>query len=201
MLLPLHHQGSPLKKWRDNYSLRLEESIGKSGFDINHSKFPLDPALRIKKNRNKKNSARDLINLESTYTEKENITKENDNPQSGKKVGKKIYQQVIHLQNKQTAHAAQNTLTHSHTHTHTHTHTPEMGQRSKWIFLQRMYPDRYKAREKMLRVPNDWRNANQNDNEVSAKITESEDPPKDLQRLNSARSRGKRNHSTLGAGM
>ena len=75
------------------------------------------------KNRNKKNSARDLINLESTYTEKENITKENDNPQSGKKVCKEIYQQVIHLQNKQTAHAAQNTLTHSHTHTHTHTHT------------------------------------------------------------------------------
>ena len=82
-----------------------------------------------------------------------------------------------------------------------HTHTTEMGQRSKWIFLQRLYPDRYKAREKMLSVPNDWRNANQNDNEVSAKITESEDPPKDLQRLNSARSRGKRNHSTLGAGM
>ena len=90
---------------------------------------------------------------------------------------------------------------HTHTLTHTHTHTPEMGQRSKWIFFRRMYPDRYKAREKMLSVPNDWRNANQNDNEVSAKITESEDPPKDLQRLNSARSRGKRNHSTLGAGM
>ena len=89
------------------------------------------------KNRNKKNSARDLINLESTYTEKENITKENDNPQSGKKVCKEIYQQVIHLQNKQTAHAAQNT--------HTHTHTPEMGQRSKWIFFQRTYPDRYSS--------------------------------------------------------
>ena len=71
------------------------------------------------KNRNKKNSARDLINLESTYTEKENITKENDNPQSGKKVGKKIYQQVIHLQNKQMAHAAQK---HTHTLTRTHTH-------------------------------------------------------------------------------
>ena len=91
--------------------------------------------------------------------------------------------------------------THSHTHTHTLTHTTEMGQRSKWIFFQKMYPDRYKAHEKMLSVPNDWINGNQNDNEVSAKITESEDPPKDLQRLNSARSRGKRNHSTLGAGM
>ena len=31
----------------------------------------------------------DLINLESTYTEKENITKENDNPQSGKKLARK----------------------------------------------------------------------------------------------------------------
>ena len=91
------------------------------------------------------------------------------------------------------------TLTHTHTLTLTHTHITEMGQRSKWIFFQKMYPDRYKAHEKMLSVPNDWRNGNQNDNEVSAKITESEDPPKDLQRLNSARSRGKRNHSTLGA--
>ena len=33
--------------------------------------------------------------------------KENDNPQSGKKVCKQIYQQVINLQNKQTAQAAQ----------------------------------------------------------------------------------------------
>ena len=123
------------------------------------------------KNKNKKNSARDFINLRSTYTGRETITKENDNPQSGKKVGKKIYQQVIHLQNKQTAHAAQHTHTHSHTHTLTltHTHTTEMGQRSKWIFLQRMYPDLYKVHEKMLSIPNDWRNANQNYNEVSAK--------------------------------
>ena len=29
--------------------------------------------------------------------------------------------------------------------THTHTHTPEMGQRSKWIFFQRTYPDRYSS--------------------------------------------------------
>ena len=75
------------------------------------------------KNKNKKNSARDFINLRSTYTGRETITKENDNPQSGKKVGKKIYQQVIHLQNKQTAHAAQHTHTHTHTHTHSHSHT------------------------------------------------------------------------------
>ena len=64
-----------------------------------------------------------------------------------------------------------------------------------------MYPVCYKAHENMLSILNDWRNANQNDNEVSAKITESDYPPKDLQRLNSARSRGRRNHSTLGAGM
>ena len=71
------------------------------------------------KNRNKKNSARDLINLKSTYTARETIMKENDNTQSGKKVCKEIYQQVIHLQNKQMAHAAQK---HTHTLTHTHTH-------------------------------------------------------------------------------
>ena len=59
-----------------------------------------------------------------------------------------------------------------------------MGQRSKSVFFERMYPDRYKAHEKMLHITNDWRNANQNDNEVSAKITESEYPPKGLQRLN-----------------
>ena len=76
-----------------------------------------------------------------------------------------------------------------------------MGQRSKWIFFERMYPDRYKAHEKMLHIPNDWRNANQNNNEVSVKITECDYPPKGLQRLNSARSLGKRNPSTLGAGM
>ena len=96
------------------------------------------------KNRNKKNSARDLINLKSTYTARETITRENDNPQSGKKVCKKIYQQVIHLQNKQMAHAAQNTKQNKKQ-TNKNTHTPEMGQRSKWIFFQRMYPDRYSS--------------------------------------------------------
>ena len=60
-------------------------------------------------------------------------------------------------------------LKNTHTHSHTHTHTTEMGQRSKWIFSQRMYPDLYKVHEKMLSIPNDWRNANQNYNEVSAK--------------------------------
>ena len=33
--------------------------------------------------KNKKNSARDLINLKSTYTARETIMKENDNTQSG----------------------------------------------------------------------------------------------------------------------
>ena len=96
----------------------------------------------------------------------------------------KSWQENISTSNssaKQANSSCSSTHTHTHSHTHTltltHTHTTEMGQRSKWIFLQRMYPDCYKAREKMLRVPNDWRNANQNDNEVSAKITESEDPP------------------------
>ena len=115
MLLPLHHQGSPLKKWRDNYSLRLEESIGKTGFDINHSKFPLDPALRIKKNRNKKNSARDLINLKSTYTARERQPSE----------WKKSLQGNISTSNssaKQANGACSSKHTHTLTHTHTHTH-------------------------------------------------------------------------------
>ena len=75
-----------------------------------------------------------------------------------------------------------------------------MDQRSKQIFFfQRMYPGGHKAHEKMLSITNDWKNANQNDDEVSTKITESDHPPKDLQRLNSAWSLGKRNPSTLEA--
>ena len=80
-----------------------------------------------------------------------------------------------------------------HTHTHTHTHTPEMGQRSKWIFFRRMYPDRYKAREKMLSVPNDWRNANQNDEGVIPK----QQSLKSLQRTNAREGPKKRELTTL----
>ena len=62
-----------------------------------------------------------------------------------------------------------------------------------------MYPGGHKAHEKMFSITNDWKNANQNDDEVSAKITDSDHPPKDLQRLNSTQSLGKRNPSTLEA--
>ena len=151
------------------------------------------------KNRNKKNSARDLIKLKSTYTARETIMKENDNTQSGEN----SLQANISTSNS-SVKQANSTCSSKKTKTKNkkpHTHTTEMGQRSKWIFSQRMYPDLYKVHEKMLSIPNDWRYANQNYNEVSAKITESDYPPKDLQRLNSARSRGRRNHSTLGAGM
>ena len=77
-------------------------------------------------------------------------------------------------------------------------------KKQKWAkdlngcFFQRMYPGGQKAHEKMLSITNDWRNANQNDADVSAKITESGYPPKHLQRLNSTQSLGKRNPSTLG---
>ena len=91
------------------------------------------------KNRNKKKSAKDFINFRSTYTARETITKENGNPQSGKKVGKKIYQQVIHLQNKQTAHAAQKKkTTKNKTHTHTHTHQKWAKDLNGYFFKERI---------------------------------------------------------------
>ena len=93
--------------------------------------------------------------------------KENDNTQSGEN----SLQANISTSNS-SVKQANSTCSSKKTKTKNkkpHTHTTEMGQRSKWIFSQRMYPDLYKVHEKMLSIPNDWRNANQNYNEVSAK--------------------------------
>ena len=75
----------------------------------------------------------------------------------------------------------------------------KIGQRSEWMYPQRRHRDGHKAYEKMLSIAV---------REMPIKLQQgissppqNDHPPKDLQRLNSARSRGKRNHSTLGAGM
>ena len=42
-----------------------------------------------------------------------------------------------------------------------------MGQRTKQTFLQRRHTDDQEAHEKILNAANDWRNANQNYDEIS----------------------------------
>ena len=60
----------------------LEENIGRTFFNINHSKILVDPPLRemeIKINK------WDLMKLKSFCTAQETITRQKDNPQNGRK--------------------------------------------------------------------------------------------------------------------
>ena len=79
----------------------LEENIGRTDFDINHTKIFCDPSLTVMKIKTKINKW-DLIKLTSFCTAKETITRQKDNPQN-----RREYLQRIDLQNIQIAHAAQ----------------------------------------------------------------------------------------------
>ena len=60
----------------------LEENLGKTLFDINHSRILYDPPPRIKAKRNKW----DLIKIESFCTTKETISKVKRQPSEWEKV-------------------------------------------------------------------------------------------------------------------
>ena len=62
----------------------LEENIGRTLFDINHSKIFLDPPPRVIKRKTKVNKW-DLVKLKSFCTAKETINKMKRHPQNGRK--------------------------------------------------------------------------------------------------------------------
>ena len=69
----------------------LEENIGRTLFDINHSKILFNPAPREMEIKTKINKW-DLMKLQSFCTAMETITRRKDNPQNGR-----IYLQVKQL--------------------------------------------------------------------------------------------------------
>ena len=77
-------------KWIKDLNVRpetiklLEENIGKTLSDINHSRIPYDPPLRILGIKAKINK-RDLIKIKSFCTTKETISKVKRQPSDGRK--------------------------------------------------------------------------------------------------------------------
>ena len=77
-------------KWSKDLNVRpetiklLEENIGRTIFDINHSKILNDPPSRVMEIKTKINKW-DLIKLQSFYTAMETINKVKNNPQNGRK--------------------------------------------------------------------------------------------------------------------
>ena len=77
-------------KWIKDLNVRpdsiklLEENMGRTLYDINHSKILSDPPPREMEIKTKINKW-DLMKLKSSCTAKETINKTKDNPQNGRK--------------------------------------------------------------------------------------------------------------------
>ena len=122
----------------------LEENVGRTLFDINHSNIFLDLSPRVMEIKTKVNkwdiiklnsfcTAKETINKKTTYRMRENICKQYD-------------RQGINLQNIQAAHAAQ--------YQKNKQPNQKMGRRPKQTFLQRRYTDCQQTHEKMLNITN-----------------------------------------------
>ena len=92
--MKLEHSLTPYtkinSKWIRDLNIRpdtiklLEENIGRTLFDINHSKIFFDPPPRVMEIKTKINKW-DLMNLKSFCKAKEIQTSQKDNPQNGRK--------------------------------------------------------------------------------------------------------------------
>ena len=96
-------------KWIKDLNVRpetiklLEENIGKTLSDINHSRILYDPRPRVMENKNKW----DLIKLKSFCTTKETISKVKRQPSESETNNKRSSLQIINLKNIQAAPEAQ----------------------------------------------------------------------------------------------
>ena len=152
-------------KWIKDLNLRpdtikhLEENIGRTPYDINHSKILFNPPPREMQIKTKINKWH-LMKLKSFCTAKETINKTKRLPSEWEKIFaneatdkgliSKIYKQLMQLNIKKNKPP-----------------NPKMGRRPKQTFLQRRYTDCQQAQERMFNITNHYRNANQNYNEVS----------------------------------
>ena len=100
-------------KWIKDLNVRpdtiklLGENIGKTLFDINHSKIFFDPPPRVMKIKTKINKW-DLIKLKSFRTAKETINKTKRQPSEWEKIfANKTTDSRLNSKNMQTAHGAQ----------------------------------------------------------------------------------------------
>ena len=130
-------------KWIKHLNVRpdtiklLEESIGRTLYDINHSKILFDPPPREMEIKAKINKW-DLMKRKSFCTTKENINKTKRQPSEWEKIFaneatdkgliSKIYKQLIQLNIKKKKQP-----------------NPKMGRRPKQTFHQRRYTDGQEA--------------------------------------------------------
>ena len=154
--MKLEHSLTPYTKinsrWIKDLNVRpdtiklLEENIGRTYFDINHSSIFLDPPPRVMKIKTKINKW-DLIKLKSFCTAKETINETKRQPTEWEKIFannatdkgliSKIYKQLMQLNIKKENNPIK-----------------KMGRRSKQTILQRRHIDGQKVHEKMLNITN-----------------------------------------------
>ena len=136
-------------KWLKDLNVRpdtiklLEEHIGRTLYDINHSKILFDPPLREMEIKTKINKW-DVMKLDSFCTAKETIKKTKRQPSEWEKIFAneatdkglipKIYKQLMQLNIKKQTTQSKN------------------GQ--KQTFLQRRYTDCQQTHERMLNIIN-----------------------------------------------
>ena len=152
--MKLEHSLTPYtkisSKWIKDLSVRpdtiklLEENIGRTLYDINHSKILCDPPPREMEITTKINKW-DLLKLKSFCTAKETINKTKRQPSEWEKkfaneatdkgLISKIYKQLMQLHIKKNKQP-----------------NPKMGRRPIQTFLQRRYTDCQQTHERMLNI-------------------------------------------------